>query len=401
MKQCILLICCFILVNNLNSQSYAEGCDGKRYASAVFPQYTVSSSVYARPTPENFDLWMDIYEPNGDQVSKRPLILFVHGGGFFSGSRADMQPFCVEYVKKGFVTASIDYRLFLGIPDEAGFIKAVIKAISDFKASYRFFKEDAVGANKYKIDTTKMFIGGYSAGAITVLHAAYLDQNDRLSPAVWAEIQSQGGLKGNTGSTQNLAHKDSDIFGVFNFAGAVYDKSMFDAGEPMLMSYHGDKDQTVPIDSAIIFTSTVYGSRTIQNAMNNVGNPNIIEIAPGAGHTEIFTDPKYLPNLYAFIDKATALYYPRLCGFPAATSRIDQDISNTISPNPGNNIIQFVFNTDIDQLLIYSPSGQIVSSYEVNSNHFTLERFDLKEGIYFAIPMIKGIKYKPLRFAWQ
>ena len=255
--------------------------------------------------------------------------------------------------------------------------------------------------NKYRVDTTKMFIGGYSAGAITVLHAAYVDQTDVLSPLIWSEIQAQGGLKGNTGDANNRSHDDTDYFGVINFAGSVYDKNIFDAGEPMLMSYHGDIDNTVPIDSNIFFNSTVYGSRVIHHQMDGAGIPNTLEVAEGAGHVEIFTDPRFQPDLASFLIKSIQLYYPRLCGFQAANEKLEVDISSSVSPNPATNAIELSFQTRVDQLLIYDPSGRQLQSYQVNAEQFTLHRGQYPAGIYFAVPVAKGVRYKPLRLMWN
>jgi len=39
------------------------------------------------------------------------LIIFIHGGGFVSGARQDARSLCLLFALKGFVTATIDYRL--------------------------------------------------------------------------------------------------------------------------------------------------------------------------------------------------------------------------------------------------------------------------------------------------
>ena len=56
---------------------------------------------------------MDIYTPDGDTEINRPLILFIHGGSFYGGDKSsvDCQDFCKEFAKKGYVTASVNYRL--------------------------------------------------------------------------------------------------------------------------------------------------------------------------------------------------------------------------------------------------------------------------------------------------
>ncbi len=380
------------------SQPASSGCDGKRYIEYVFPDYEVTSMKYARPIPENFDLYLDVYQPKGDQLEKRPMILFVHGGGFVSGSKADMASFCVDYVKRGFVTASIDYRLMFGIPDQAGFIRGVVKAMNDFKAAYRFFKVDASGANQFRIDTTKMMVGGYSAGAVTVLHSAYLDSGDYIPPFILSEINAQGGLKGNTGDAVNLSHREDDILGVFNYAGATFTKDLFDEGEPFLMSYHGDIDNTVPIDSADFFGfATAYGSRVLNPKAAEKGISQTLEVVPGAGHTEIFTDPNSWPYLFEFIDKAKDIYYPHICGTPASTVTLADEIPASAFPNPSASKITIRFDRHVDAVTIYDRYGRKVNSYEPASQDIEVDRHGLMPGLYFAVPVIGGKHYKAVK----
>ncbi|HPB53819.1 MAG TPA: alpha/beta hydrolase fold domain-containing protein [Saprospiraceae bacterium] len=395
---CFRLILLCLLPVFAFSQPCSTGCDGKRYIEYVFPEYEITSMKYARPIPENFDLYLDVYQLKGDQLEKRPMILYVHGGGFVSGSKADMAGFCIDYVKRGFVTASIDYRLMFGIPDQAGFIRGVVKAMNDFKAAYRFFKVDASGANQFRIDTTKMMIGGYSAGAVTVLHSAYLDSGDYVPPIILNEINAQGGWKGNTGDTENLSHREDDILGVFNYAGATFTKELFDEGDPFLMSYHGDIDNTVPIDSADFFGfATAYGSRVLHPKCAEKGIPQTLEVVPGGGHTEIFTDPNLWPYLLEFVGKAKDIYYPRICGTPANTGTLADEIAATAFPNPSSSKIKITFDRNVDGVLIYDRYGRLMSKHTPSGHVIEVEKHELIPGIYFAIPVIDGRQYRAVK----
>ena len=101
---------------------------------------------------------MDIYEPNGDTETARPLIIWAHGGSFIGGSKTDgdVVTLADKFVKKGYVFASINYRIGNDWPiTQASATKAVVRAVQDMKASIRFFYKDRVTADTYKIDTTK------------------------------------------------------------------------------------------------------------------------------------------------------------------------------------------------------------------------------------------------------
>ena len=56
---------------------------------------------------------MDIYTPEGDIEVNRPLILYLHGGSYYGGNKSmtDCVDFCETMAKKGYVTASLNYRL--------------------------------------------------------------------------------------------------------------------------------------------------------------------------------------------------------------------------------------------------------------------------------------------------
>ena len=96
-------------------------------------------------------LLMDIYEPEGDTASLRPIIFFVHGGSFIGGSRTDQSiNKTAEYFShKGYVTANIEYRVeqtliitpYVDFGDPANFYKAIARVTHDLKAAIRFLKK--------------------------------------------------------------------------------------------------------------------------------------------------------------------------------------------------------------------------------------------------------------------
>jgi acetyl esterase/lipase len=74
---------------------------------------------------------LDLYLPKADD--KLPLIIWVHGGAWFAGSKADGVP--LEYLSEGYAVASINYRLSQ---------HAVFPAqIQDCKAAVRWLRANA------------------------------------------------------------------------------------------------------------------------------------------------------------------------------------------------------------------------------------------------------------------
>ena len=80
-------------LSGLANASAQTPCDDGRFASEVFENVTVTSNVvYGSNTSwsgANTTLYFDFYEPQGDNLEARPLIIWVHGGSFLGGSRTD------------------------------------------------------------------------------------------------------------------------------------------------------------------------------------------------------------------------------------------------------------------------------------------------------------------------
>ncbi|MEL6926138.1 MAG: alpha/beta hydrolase, partial [Bacteroidota bacterium] len=241
------------------AQESPVGCDTGRYTEDIFTASKTATVQYGENVNalgENQDLFLDVYEPDNDAAEKRPLIIWAFGGSFISGSRELMAPNCLDFAKKGYVAATIDYRLWASenpftLPDSTVMIDAVIKAVSDMKAAIRFFRQDAATENRFRIDPELIFVGGISAGGITALHTAYLDAEDDIPDFLQVALDNNGGLEGNSGDTDNLSYS-SAVSGVVNMSGGLYRTEWMDADEPPLASIHGTADETVPFGFGIV-----------------------------------------------------------------------------------------------------------------------------------------------------
>lgn len=116
--------------------------------------------------------------PNTDIVTKRPAIIWAHSGGFVLGSKAndDMQAMIDTFARRGYVTASIHYRLGMNIFDDVSAERAVYRGTQDASAAVRFFRENA---DLLDVDPDLIFIAGSSAGAVAALHLAYVEDSER------------------------------------------------------------------------------------------------------------------------------------------------------------------------------------------------------------------------------
>jgi dienelactone hydrolase len=204
-------------------------------------------------------LRLNLYKPVGDGQAERPLVIAIHGGGFTGGHRNDLNDYCNTLAGMGWGCATISYRLgyygnglfdppYAYDPNEMR--RAIFRAQQDAKGAIRFLKGRHA---QDSTSTVNVLLVGFSAGAITALHAAYIDQPGEKPAAANAigDVQhflnfyprpDLGGIDGDL--DQNGF--DASVLGVVNMFGAVLDTAIIDgADRPALYSYHQSGDLVV------------------------------------------------------------------------------------------------------------------------------------------------------------
>ena len=285
-KNLLLLFFIFLSVTKLQAQC------GDRYTEKIFTSVNMTEVTYGSNTTiggVNKTLVMDVYEPAGDTFAMRPVIVLAHGGSFIGGDRTsgDMVYLCTEFAKRGYVCASIDYRLFdvLALPDSAMMFNVVIKAIGDMKSAVRYFRKDYSTTNTFRADTSQIFIGGTSAGAIIAVNMAYLDDPSEAPAYIQTIIANNGGIEGTSGN----AGYSSKAKAVINICGAVGKRSWIDVADEPIVSFHGTNDDIVPFGHGWAMVSSfpvaeVDGSSIIHQACDSLGIQNFFRVHLGAGH---------------------------------------------------------------------------------------------------------------------
>ena len=318
MKNLLCLLLLFTFACSEEAQTKVP-CTTGRYEKDLFAdssKKTVQFGSNKGWNGENVNLNVDVFEPKGDTASLRPLIIFAHGGGYVQGTKDDMAYFCQQFTKKGYVTASIDYRLIPmdKIYDINNMKREIVKAMSDFKSAIRFFRASATNGNPYKIDPNNIFIGGASAGAITALHIGLLDEDDQMPTDFSKFVADEGGLEGNTGTPENLK-VSSKIKAVINYSGSILEENWIDKNDAPIFSYHGTADDVVPINYGITGKSfNMYGSESIKNKADAVGLFSILVKAPNGGHTNIYLDAAYASYYIDFHNQVYAKMRSMMCG---------------------------------------------------------------------------------------
>jgi poly(3-hydroxybutyrate) depolymerase len=393
-------------------------CDDGRYASDVFSDFVKTSDINFGSNENWFggttQLTMDFYEPEGDTETERPLIVWVHGGSFIGGSKTDpdMVEFSERFALKGYTCASIDYRLGFFPFDSANAVKAVVRAVQDLRGAVRYFYKDKQTANQYKIDTNKIFIGGSSAGAITSLHMAYLDDACKIADYLNDQtISDMGGLEGTSGNPGY----SSNIQGVINGCGALARYSWIEADDVPLCSIHGTNDGVVTYNRGIVDPGTplmyLDGSRMLHERACAIGLEEYFYTFPGAGHVPYINDAQTMNITVNFIrdflvkqmgcDNAalqpenaaleTAFLYPiNDCeGNPIDDECTSSSITENTSipfqfyPNPAQNELTIQSEELIEKIEIYNLIGQGMLSIDCMLMETTIDLSNLASGSYF------------------
>jgi acetyl esterase/lipase len=226
-------------------------------------------------------LQLDLHLPSGKPNA--PLVVWVHGGAWRSGSRKEMP--LGELVADGYAVASVDYRL----STQARFPAQ----IHDIKAAIRFLRGHG---DDWNLSTRKILVAGDSAGghlAALVGVSNGLGEleedvgNDRSqSSDVQGIISFYGGSDLTTILQQStpkglsmrvpaldllLGGQPEDVSALARLASPVFH---VDKADPPLLLVHGDQDPQMPVNQALELLGAY------QKAEASVH----LEIVHGAGH---------------------------------------------------------------------------------------------------------------------
>lgn len=296
MLQRLFLLLFFFCVYWANAQN---NCQSARYYSEVFSNtQSVSGIKFGEADPygilSNQDLYLDIVEPVGDTLEKRPLILHQFGGGFLIGWRTEpVIPLMAEmYAKRGFVFATIDYRLGFNPISGQSAERAVYRAAQDLRAALRFLVDNA---DVYGIDTSAIFLTGTSAGCFAAFVNTFMNESDRVDiPSTYGIPLEPADLGcANCSGNNNNNNQEVPVHGIINNWGAMLDTSYIDlstdpADNVPVISFHGTADNIVPYGQGSPFSlpifPTVQGSQLIHQRLDNQGIKNRLFPLPGLGH---------------------------------------------------------------------------------------------------------------------
>lgn len=225
---------------------------------------------------DSLSLQLDIYKPR-DLKSPAPVLIFIHGGAWRSGQRSDYLPYLIDYANKGYVTATISYRLVKDAPYPA--------AVQDVNCAIRWIMKHG---SDYGMDVTRLALVGGSAGAHLALLVGYGGDMELFSDhcsldSASADIKAIVDLYGPTDFTTSYARESYQVKDFLNASfeenpgiyKAASPRTYISPTSPPTLIFQGTIDGLVPVSQ----------SDSLAVWLSNAGVPHEYHRLKGWPHT--------------------------------------------------------------------------------------------------------------------
>ena len=272
-----------------------------------------------------------VYSPEGDNLTNRPLVIYLHTGNFFPfpangscGGTIDDScnvEIATRLAKMGYVVAVADYRTgwlpfsTVELVRRWSLINGAYRGVQDVSTCIRYFRRNVAEAgNTFGIDPSKIVVWGQGTGGYLSMAAAYLntygeilttsDPTKFLLPTPSGSVPMviegyNGNIDGTTGphiadATYNALSGgfvpagdtlcvanhpgfSSDFALAVNMGGALGDSTWIDAGEIPLISFHNPTDFFAPCGTDILNVPTATGSQPVVEVSGSCDVQSIVK----------------------------------------------------------------------------------------------------------------------------
>lgn len=225
-------------------------------------------------------LLLDIYRPK-ERAASAPLLVFIHGGGWAGGKKSDYRVYAVHFAARGYVVASVGYRL-------SG-EKKYPAAVNDVKCAIRYLRSQAESLG---IDPERSGVIGGSAGGHLAMMIGYSSdvpelEGDGGHVGVSSRVSAVVDIYGPADMTTDYVRKNKAAGNTCrSFFGASIDErlDLYEQASPIryvtnddppTLIMHGTIDDIVPIEQADLLAAK----------LKEVGVPYIYDRLPGWPHT--------------------------------------------------------------------------------------------------------------------
>jgi len=225
---------------------------------------------------EPIDLLMDVMYAKDNDDQPMPVVVYMHGGGWQSGSKDDATPLLIPLARGGYLAVAINYRLSDVAPYPA--------AVHDCKAAIRFLRANTADLG---IDPDRVGVFGHSAGGQLAAYLAVTGNDADLQGDVGttegdAAVQCAVTISGPT-DFEKLHSRHPELVGAYlagpadSLSERMLEASTLthvDSEDPPLLIVHGDADKVVPIEHA----------KWLRDAYEQAGAPVKLVEVQDAGH---------------------------------------------------------------------------------------------------------------------
>jgi len=221
-------------------------------------------------------LQLDIYQPK-NLTRPAPLLVFIHGGGWRGGDRADYLVYLTHFAQQGYVTATISYRLLKVAPYPA--------CVEDIVDAVQFLYQNG---EKYNYDPDRICLIGGSAGSHLAMLAGYGWKKTGAPDSTAAitcnhKIKAVVEIYGPTDFTTEYARTHPTITGFIKHSYEEAPQLYVEASPityvnkdtPPTLILQGTRDMLVPLSQAEL----------LKHKMDSLGVINVYRPLPGWPHT--------------------------------------------------------------------------------------------------------------------
>jgi acetyl esterase/lipase len=227
-------------------------------------------------------LKLDLYSPK-ELKEPVPGVIFIHGGAWKGGYRQMYHYYCTKFAERGYVAATISYRLTGDAPFPA--------AVEDAKCAVRWLRANA---KQFHVNPEKIAVAGGSAGGHLALMVAYAPDAPELEGKggygdVSSRAQAVVSLYAPTDLTAESARTEGVVVRFLGGKTIEEEPDLYKLASPIshvtkddppTLLLHGSIDDTVTIDQSELLVEALQKSGVKFEYDRVEGWPHAMDLEP-------------------------------------------------------------------------------------------------------------------------